>query len=167
MANIILPRPVIRTSAGATHDQWQIATPKETHMRPAGCEEAMCRFWAEGWDMTIDGNDPELGSRQVGYIRYMSGRRFTEEQRPDGFITFRFEGGQQCFREHWKKLERGPWLFRVQGSPLAPHYIHQGRSVVNQGFAQVAERNAQDWEDWRDQMNEATFRHQRERGLTN
>jgi hypothetical protein len=147
LVNYIRPRSLLKTAKDQTHLAWQIATPKRTHMRPARCEESDCPHYLKGWVTTVD-----EGSPQAGYIRYMSGRQFSEQKLSDGRVQFLFVPGQECFREHWKKLDRGPWLFVVQGKAVSPEYG---------GFAHLAESQSQDWDDWRDQMNEEVYQYQR------
>jgi len=92
---------------------YRLLAPTKTHTRAGTCEEAGCLAHHNGWVTTID-ESTAIGRQQAGYIRYNSGRRFTESR--DGSLTcFTFEAGQRCFAEHRIRLEREP-LYVIGGS---------------------------------------------------
>lgn len=129
---------------------YAIRAPRETHTRPATCQDVDCQMYAEGFVSRID-ERTELGRRQAYYIRVQSGRRFDEERGADGLTVFTFGPGQPCFAEHRASLERAP-LFLIRdgdgrGNPT-------GRAVSLSP------------EDWRDDMHETLdrVRETRERG---
>lgn len=74
---------------------FRIVAPLSTHWQAATCAEVDCPHYLAGW-LTIV---PE-GSEQAEYIRYKSGRTFTEERNADGTVGFSFKAGQRCFRSH-------------------------------------------------------------------
>lgn len=155
MVAIILPRPMLKVAGRKTHDSFTVATPKESHFVDARCEEVACPHHEFGWITSV----PTV-SEQAGYIRYVSGRDFVERKASDNNSAFHFKPGQQCFRQHFRKLERGPWLFVVNGGAVTPHQFKKGL------YPQFAERQGIDWDDWRDQMDEHSYRYNRWRGVT-
>lgn len=92
---------------------YQLAAPLATHWRTATCSEVDCPNYLFGWVTAIDPST-ELGQRQAHYIRTDISRRHTEQRTETGFLEFRFEAGQKCFREHQAPLEREP-LYLVRG----------------------------------------------------
>lgn len=70
----------------------------------AACEQVDCAARRYGWDSRID-ESTELGARQAAYIRYQSGRTFTEYRTAEGVTVFRFPGGQRCFQDHHTRPE--------------------------------------------------------------
>jgi hypothetical protein len=155
MPAVILPRPMLKTAGPKTHNSWQAATPRDSHFVPARCEEVDCPHHLQGWITTVPVDSP-----QASYIRHISGRAFVEHKTADGVSSFHFKPGQQCFRPHFRKLERGPWLFVVNGSSVSPASMN-----ARGAFSTFAEKQSMDWEDWRDQMNEQSFRYNRRFGL--
>ena len=88
---------------------YQLLQPLATHFRPATCEEVGCPAYLHGWKTVID-ESTELGQRQAHYVIHDSGRRFVREpvMSGQGPVTYTFEAGQQCFRQHHEPLEREP-----------------------------------------------------------
>ena len=119
---------------------FRASAPPSTHRRKATCKEVDCPHYVKGWITKIDINT-ELGKRQMQYIKYNSGRTFTEEY--DGnFVIYKFHPSQTCFREHTITLDREPILLIKSG--------HDSK------VAQAGE--------WHDAFNEASYKHQREVG---
>jgi hypothetical protein len=97
---------------------YSVASPVETHWRPATCAEVDCPAHLNGWATTLmRGSDDERFLRRVcrgeadGYRR-----NFTEHAQPDGFVQFIFSAGQTCFaiRKHRAPLGR-PEIYVVRG----------------------------------------------------
>jgi hypothetical protein len=111
----------------SAYKSYVISAPLRTHWGPATCAAVDCGHYLGGWDSLID-ERTELGQQQAWYIRKESGRRFTEERRPDGLTVFRFEAGQRCFQQHKARnmrpetyLERGgDW----RGNPTGQRRVH-------------------------------------------
>lgn len=83
-------------------------------------------------------------SLQARYIRNDSGRRFHEQARTaDGLVSFVFEPGQRCFREHKVQLEREPVWTERRGGEV---------------------RRFEKFGDWRDEFNGTFSKLKRERG---
>lgn len=91
---------------------YQILAPKDTHWRPATCEEVRCRAAENGWKMILD-LTTDLGQRQARYIKHHSGRRYEIAEQRDGLVTLIFRGGQECFSEHKVRTDR-PEVYRVR-----------------------------------------------------
>jgi hypothetical protein len=121
-----------------------ISAPKETHTVPATCEEVECPQYARGWQMKIDLGTP-LGQQQARYIKYSSGRSYKIVEQRDGLVTLEFKGGQPCFREHRKRIDR-PEKFLVKGgdfrgNPLrTPTRVHKKPEFWVEEFAENQER---------------------------
>lgn len=99
-----LPAHLVKTYA--------IASPVETHFRPATCAEMECEAYRNGWRTAIDLNGT-LGQQQAKFIRERSGRHFTMEFKPGGGLLFTFPAGQRCFADHKIPLGR-PELYVVR-----------------------------------------------------
>lgn len=132
---------------------FQIASPRQTHTRPATCAEVDCDAHRYGWRTTVPADSP-----QAAYIRAecspvdaplspaaAAGRRRYREVTDVhetvagaglpagqvlGVIVFEFPAGQTCFAEHRVKLDR-PELYvvrdgdwRTSGDPTARHRQH-------------------------------------------
>jgi hypothetical protein len=63
------------------------------------CVDVDCNAYLHGWRTYVDESTP-LGQRQAYYIRYHSGRRYSEDRAPDGRTVFSFRSGQRCFKKH-------------------------------------------------------------------
>lgn len=92
---------------------FQIVAPKETHTRPATCEEAECPQYLRGWRMKID-LQTDLGQKQAYYIKHHSGRAYKVIGQRDGLVELEFSGNQPCFGEHRVRIDR-PEIYRVKG----------------------------------------------------
>jgi hypothetical protein len=103
-----------------------IASPVETHTRPASCAEVGCHRLADGFQVVVD-EATELGQRQAHYLRAdgvpahlaasyaaRGARRYTESRTPEGLTAFAYPPGTRCFEEHLVPLER-PELYIVRG----------------------------------------------------
>lgn len=123
-------RPLIRVDPALPAEHMKtygFVAPKETHFRPATCEEVDCGNYQRGWVTKID-EATVLGKQQAFYIRQQSGRKFAEDR--EGELTaFVFEPGQCCFAEHSVSLEREPiylvkegdWRGNPRGTPPRIH----------------------------------------------
>lgn len=101
-------RPALESRA---YDTYAIRMPRNTHQRPATCEEAECFAWMNGWKTVVPNASP-----QAQYIRAKSDRHFTEDT--DGeLVTFTFFPGQRCFAsdKHRVLLERPPVFMKTHG----------------------------------------------------
>jgi hypothetical protein len=128
------------------YQTFQLLAPRETHTVPATCEEVECDQYARGWLVKIDlGTD--LGQKQAYYIKHQSGRVYEVTEQRDGLVTLTFRGGQPCFREHRRNIERDP-LFRVKGgdkrgNPLrVPTRTHKKPEFWVEEFAENQDRIA-------------------------
>lgn len=92
----------------------QVTWPKETHWRRATCAEVDCPRYLLGWVTTV-----AIGSPQHDYIANElknKERHAISERVGDELMQFSYPPGQRCFgANHWRKLDRGPWL--TVGSP--------------------------------------------------
>lgn len=88
-----------------------IAFPKQTHTRPATCEEVDCAAWRGGWKTVVPSTGP-----QADYIRADRTRKHLESRQPGGLSEFTFETGQRCFaaETHRVRLDR-PGIYTVRG----------------------------------------------------
>lgn len=127
---------------------YEIKAPKQTHFRPATCEEVDCKAYTSGWKSTID-TTTELGQKQYYYITKQSGRKFKITRLPQGLVEFEFEAGQTCFgaSTHQIRLDR-PEIFVVsQGDHRTPRNlknprIHQNASDWVEDFAEHQQKLA-------------------------
>lgn len=90
--------------------------PRQTHWRPATCEEVECSAYLLGWSTTLDENTPE-GQYHAETIKSLRGYKYTVEQQPSGLTVYHFPAGQKCFRasQHRVRLERLPHFLVVPG----------------------------------------------------
>lgn len=125
---------------------FQAFAPKETHSVPATCEEVECVHYLHGWKMKLD-LATELGQRQAHYIKYRSGRAYTDQNLGDGLVELTFRANQKCFQEHRRQIERDP-IFRVKGgdsrgNPLrTPTRVHKKPEFWVEEFAENQDRIA-------------------------
>jgi hypothetical protein len=91
---------------------FRIFRPLRTHWRKARCEEVACSHYLLGWQTNVD-EASEIGKEQGLYIRYQSGREFTEV-RVATVTTFTFRAEQQCFRGHQLPREQDPYFIIKQ-----------------------------------------------------
>lgn len=142
---MLIPEPALPAHQRKTY---QIVSPRPTHFRAAGCEEAGCKHMREGWRTIVD-ESSDLGAQQAYYIRHSSGRSFTEHRDEDGLTVFTFAAGQECFREHKVRLEREE-IYVVRGgdhrgNPRGERRVHRRAEEWVEDFAehQEALRRAQ------------------------
>jgi hypothetical protein len=76
----------------ALYRTYRISAPRQTHFRPATCEEAGCPAWLHGWRTIVPADSP-----QAEYIRHDKTRSAAEERQPGGLAAFTFGPGQRCF----------------------------------------------------------------------
>jgi hypothetical protein len=117
----------------AAYKTYAIARPKDTHWRPASCEEVSCGLLERGFKTVVD-ESTQLGQRQAHYVRRESGRKFTESRREDGLTEFVFASGQPCFKEHKLPLDRQE-LF----------YVRRGDARGNPTGQVVRHSRPEDW----------------------
>jgi len=90
---------------------YSVASPVETHWRPATCAEVGCEHYQYGWATAV------MPDSQDEHTLRTSGRHWTGwEATPDGFRRYMFPPGQPCFRAsaHRVLLDRQE-LFIVAG----------------------------------------------------
>ena len=109
--------------------------------RDATCAEADCPAHRNGWVTLVPSGGPA-----ADYIRTLSGRRFTEEQKDGGLTRFTFEAGQQCFEQHRLPAE-GRERFRERdgdwrGNPTGRVIEHSAAGWTD-SFGEHQERLAQ------------------------
>lgn len=100
--------------AGSARDYvtYAIASPFETHYRPATCEEVDCEAHASGWVTRLD-LTTDLGQQQGRYIQDQSNRRYKAVKTGE-IVEITFFPGQQCFAQHRVALDR-PAVFLLRG----------------------------------------------------
>lgn len=103
------PQPLGPAQAYKTY---QVVAPLESHFRRASCSEVDCPAYLHGWQTVID-TSTDLGKAQAHYLQHEAGRRFTAESAGD-LVTYTFEAGQECFREHSLRLENRPEIYIVK-----------------------------------------------------
>jgi hypothetical protein len=125
------PRKPGRAATGVRRPQFQLGpenrktyeidkkgSPRD---EPARCVDVDCLAYLNGWTTRVD-ESTQLGEAQAYYIRYQSGRRYSEDR--DGELTvFRFRAGQRCFKEHRAPL----YLVRGgdhRGNPRGERRVH-------------------------------------------
>ncbi len=116
-------RPINRYPAAlpvGAMQTYRIASPRQTHTRPATCAEVGCKAYLKGWVTTVP-----RGSAQERSLRQFTGRHAPDGLRRDGReisapgagqVSFAFAPGSPCFvaSEHRASLNR-PELFLVRG----------------------------------------------------
>lgn len=116
-------RPINRMPAAlpvGTMQTYAIKAPRQTHTRPATCEEVGCAQFLKGWITTVPINSPQHDMlKQVVKGRSPDGlkrdaKEITQIGSPEA--EFLFNPGTPCFRAsmHRKKLDR-PELYLVRG----------------------------------------------------
>jgi len=104
--------------------RFTVAQPRETHFRPATCEEVDCRDYLNGFVIPLNPAVP-LHLKLMEDIK-PSGRKFRKMRSEDAaeekgvtlpphIFAFVFPPGQQCFRPHMVVMDKPPIL------------IHDGR----------------------------------------
>jgi hypothetical protein len=114
-------RPVTRIQPGLpvqAMQTYRVASPVQTHTRPATCPEVGCKRYENGWKTIVPvGSEHEATVREMVTGQLDQYRRhFTERRVGDGLVEFRFEAGQMCFDllRHRKSLQR-PEFYTVRG----------------------------------------------------
>lgn len=140
----MLDRTIIPSLGPEGYKTYQLFAPRETHTRPATCEEVSCHHFQSGWKTTVPrGSDDETLIRRAGraFVATVEG----------GMISFTFHAGQPCFRAsaHRLPLERDPhFLVRggdFRGNPLATPTKRHVRPVDwVEDFAEHTARVAED-----------------------
>lgn len=104
----------------STMQTYAIKAPRQTHTRPATCEEVGCRMFLQGWITRVPFDSPQYQMLQ----QVVKGRSPDALKRDAKEITgigsteaeFLFNPGTPCFKAstHRKKLDR-PELYLVRG----------------------------------------------------
>ncbi len=106
--------------APAQYKTYAIASPTDTHTKPAKCWQVDCGNYANGWRTILDVSDPKHAAT-ANWIRLQSGKRFTVAQ-TGTLVTFTFPAGQTCFIPHRVSLQRPEFFFVLggdwRGNPL-------------------------------------------------
>ena len=145
-------------------------------MRTA-CEKAGCQDWLRGWRVTADESKDcgvrgsrvcrwaaagvlPCGTCQSRYIRFGSGRTFTEQRTGEGLTVFTFASRQRCFAEHktmpqnflvragdwrnmvWAPDAHGIWNWRHD--PRSIEQVHQSPADWVEDFGLHQQRVAAD-----------------------
>jgi hypothetical protein len=84
---------------------YEMASPLSTHWRPATCAEANCQFYANGFQVRVEGLAPN-----VLHAVQHSGRKYTVQKVAEGETYLAFEPGQPCLRQstHRVRADRPP-----------------------------------------------------------
>lgn len=119
-----LSRPIAPQGNVEDYQTFQITTPRDGAIITA-CKDAGCHAYAHGWESVVD-ERTTFGRAQAHYIRYQSGRDFTERKTGDGLTVFAFKAFQRCFAEHRTRPElyvvrHGDW----RGNPSGRVRQHQ------------------------------------------
>jgi len=95
----------------AAYQTFQIASPLETHWRPATCAEVNCEQHLHGWRVRLDGlSDADR------WAIHNSGRHFVRHDVAAGETWLVFEPGQDCFAAAEHRVPLGkPELYVVRG----------------------------------------------------
>jgi hypothetical protein len=118
------------------YQTFQVASPIETHWRPATCQEYGCEQYASGWRVRVEG----LAPADLHAIR-TSGRQFRQVDVAEGETWLVFEPGQACFKAPTHRVPLGrPELFIVRGgdhrgNPTGYSYQHSGAEPWLDQFA--------------------------------
>lgn len=93
------------------YETYRIASPADTHYRPAVCPEVECKAHREGWFYFWDDLTEELQ-----YLYTHAGKRW-EHREINGRKAIWFQPGQLCFdiRSHKYSLERPEFHFVGRG----------------------------------------------------
>ena len=136
------PSPVPPTLPNEAWTSFQIVTPISTHFRPATCEEIGCKHFLEGWQVRVEGLEP-----QMLHTATHSGRRFRRVQVAEGETWLLFEAGQPCFKTstHRMRLERPEFFYRRPGDwrglpPGERPFLHQRPEHWVEDFAEHQDR---------------------------
>jgi len=138
------PTPLNRITPQAgphAYKTYGIAAPLATHWRPATCEEVGCEQYRGGWQVRIEGLDP-----QDIHLATHSGRKWSRVQVAEGETYLVFEPGQPCFRSaaHRVRLDRqerflvtgGDW----RGNPRQERREHASAANWQEDFAEHQDR---------------------------
>lgn len=117
---------------------FRIALPAATHRVAASCADVDCTHYLGGWATVA-----AVGSPQEEYIRNRSQRRWRVEQTSPTILTFIFEAGQRCFREHTRLNGREPFYLHETAEGRRVHrpqdFIEHAHQEIGRHF-QSAER---------------------------
>jgi len=100
-------RPLMGADAYKTYE---MRSPLSTHFRPATCAEANCQYYANGFQVRVEGLAPKVLNAVQN-----SGRKYTVQKVADGETYLSFEPGQPCLRESLHRVrEDRPPLYIVR-----------------------------------------------------
>jgi len=88
---------------------YSVVSPLTSHFRPATCAEADCGYYRDGFQVRVEGLEP-----QVLHAVQNSGRKYTVQKPAEGETYLVFEPGQPCLRAS---------LHRVRVSDRPPLYV--------------------------------------------
>ena len=134
--------PVLPVQAYKTYG---VRSPKETHHRPATCEEVNCKAFTNGWKTVCD-ESTEIGKQRADQVRALpnppDGWTFRETKDAEtGHTVFLFPAGQRCFQffNHTVRLDR-PEFYIVRGGDwravTQPARMHQRPEDWVEDFAE-------------------------------
>jgi hypothetical protein len=121
---------------------YSISTPIETHWIPATCAQVDCAQYVSGWKSRID-ERTEQGQAQARYIRFHSGRSFTEERDDVGMTVFSFAPGQMPFDD----AQSTHSTHRIRRDDLPELYVVRGGDHRGNPRGDVTRLNGRAWSD--------------------
>lgn len=113
---------------------YSIRAPKDTHWRAAGCQEANCANYLNGWRIRIEKITAMANGELLLRDIKGSGKRFRVVDEGIGKTYWEFEAGQNCFdgdlMRHKVRIGK-PELFIVRGgdwrgNPRGEQRVHTG-----------------------------------------
>ena len=116
-------------------DKYQITWTKD-HFINVSCKEINCEQFINGWVTNVPINSP-----QEQYIRNDKTRKAVGVKVDAGTMSYLFQEGQRCFRDHKVKLDKAPFF------------------TVNQPGRETArlKRSNMNFDRWTDRFNEQSY----------
>lgn len=96
--------------------KFNIASPIETHTRPATCEEVDCEYNRLGWKTRVETLPPGAYA-----VATNAGRHYREVIEGPGETYLYFPAGQQCFSQHRVPLDRPEFFYVKDRNGLRRH----------------------------------------------
>ena len=109
--------------------RFRISLPPTTHRMAATCEDVDCPHYLNGWKTVV-----APGSAQDVYIRTQSRRKWRVEQTSETILTYYFERGQRCFREHTMINGREPFYLHETAEGRRVHRPQDFMEHVHEEF---------------------------------